>query len=193
MTEERNTRVRSSQIKSILPDDLEATNDRVDNYIPSYDLATGKFTWSQNISGASNIEDLGDVDFDSGTPIDGYSLVYDNATSKWKAELISGGDFSDGGEAGGADRKLGNTDNYDLEFLTNNLTRLHIKDTGKIGIGTDDPFSQLRVVSGLAEMMRVLKKGGVHRINTPNIISSMKTHSKFEFGGAGVYVEEWDI
>ncbi len=42
---ERNTRIRASQIQSILPDDLEATNSLTDNYVPSYDLASGKFTW----------------------------------------------------------------------------------------------------------------------------------------------------
>ena len=50
-----------------------------------------------------------------------------------------GGDFSDGGEAGGADRTLGNTDNYDLGFLTNNSNRLHIQNDGIVGIGTISP------------------------------------------------------
>lgn len=45
-----------------------------------------------------------------------------------------GGDFSDGGEAGGADRTLGNTDNFDLGFLTNNLERLEIKNTGNVNV-----------------------------------------------------------
>lgn len=55
----------------------------------------------------------------------------------------AGGDFSDGGEAGGADRSLGNTDNYDLNFLTNNTSRLNINNDGgirldgKVGIFTD--------------------------------------------------------
>ncbi len=44
-------------------------------------------------------------------------------------------DFVDGGEAGGADRTLGNTDNFDLGFLTNNVERLHIQNDGLIGIG----------------------------------------------------------
>jgi len=53
------------------------------------------------------------------------------------------GDFANGGEAGGAGRSLGNTDNYDLGFLTNNVTRLNIKNDGGIrldgnlGIFTD--------------------------------------------------------
>jgi len=43
-----------------------------------------------------------------------------------------GGDFSDGGEAGGADRSLGNTDNYALSFLTNNLARLVLTAGGDV-------------------------------------------------------------
>jgi len=55
----------------------------------------------------------------------------------------AGGDFSNGGEAGGADRTLGNTDNYSLGFLTNNTQRVKINNDGGIrldgnlGIFTD--------------------------------------------------------
>lgn len=48
---ERNTRIRASQISSILPDDLEATNALVEGYVAKYDSATGKFTWIQMSSG----------------------------------------------------------------------------------------------------------------------------------------------
>jgi len=171
---ERNTRIRYSQIASVRPDDLDATNGLTDTYIPSYDQATGKFTWvAQSAGGAgsegyttsfdnndlssagilivnhnlnstyplviiydnnnlviepdeieyktanqieidlssfapisgtwhirvnsggssvSNIEDLGDVDFDSGTPTDGQALIYDSGSSKWKAQDVPGGD-----------------------------------------------------------------------------------------------------
>lgn len=44
----------------------------------------------------------------------------------------------------------------------------------------------------LAETLRILKKGGVHRVNTPEITSSMKIHSSFDLGNVGVYKEEWD-
>jgi len=91
---ERNTRIRYSQIASVRPDDLDATNALVNNYIPSYDESTGKFTWVAQGSGGgtvSNIEDLNDVDFDSGTPTDGQALIYDSASGKWKAETIPGG------------------------------------------------------------------------------------------------------
>ncbi|MHA1787843.1 MAG: hypothetical protein ACTSXT_01320 [Candidatus Helarchaeota archaeon] len=41
----------------------------------------------QNIINES-IEDLSDVDFDSGTPTDGQVLTYDSGSGKWKAETI---------------------------------------------------------------------------------------------------------
>ena len=42
----------------------------------------------------------------------------------------SAGDFKNGGDAGGADRTLGNTDAYSLGFETNNIDRLNITATG---------------------------------------------------------------
>jgi len=48
---ERNTRIRKTQISSVGPDDFDATNSPADNQIPTYDNATGKFTWA-NVEGA---------------------------------------------------------------------------------------------------------------------------------------------
>lgn len=42
----------------------------------------------------------------------------------------------------------------------------------------------------LAETFRVLKTGGWHRVNTPSIIATMKAHSDFRKGFAGVYTGE---
>jgi hypothetical protein len=47
----------------------------------------------------------------------------------------AGGDFSDGGDLAGADRTLGNTDAFDLGFITNNLVRIHIQSDGLVGFG----------------------------------------------------------
>lgn len=44
----------------------------------------------------------------------------------------------------------------------------------------------------LAETLRVLKPGAIHRINTPNLAKSMQSHSDFSKGINGVYKEEWD-
>ncbi len=74
-------------------------------------------------------------------------LVFDNELGEffywhnglWNEISNREGDFSNGGEAGGADRTLGNTDNYGLGLKTNNNTRLLVDNTGNIGIGTTDP------------------------------------------------------
>ncbi len=52
-----------------------------------------------------------------------------------------GGDFSDGGEAGGAARTLGNTDAHALGFETNNIERVRIQSDGRVGIATTAPTS----------------------------------------------------
>ena len=44
----------------------------------------------------------------------------------------------------------------------------------------------------LSEVFRVLKKGGIHRINTPDLLSSMKRFSDFSLGYKGVYQDEWN-
>ena len=44
----------------------------------------------------------------------------------------------------------------------------------------------------LAETLRILKQGAVHRVNTPNILASMRDNSDFSRGFGGVYIDEWD-
>lgn len=44
----------------------------------------------------------------------------------------------------------------------------------------------------LAEAFRVLRKGGIHRVNTPCLREAMRVHSRFELGASGVYEQEWD-
>ena len=51
----------------------------------------------------------------------------------WEA-VAGGGDYADGGEAGGADRTLGNTDSFSLGLLTNNLERVQIEADGKVAV-----------------------------------------------------------
>lgn len=60
-----------------------------------------------------------------------YYRIPDGTTAE-----IGGGDFSNGGEAGGDNRSLGNTDAFDLSFLTSGETRLQISESGTVGIGT---------------------------------------------------------
>lgn len=53
-------------------------------------------------------------------------------------------------------------------------------------------ISQKDQIVLLAESYRVLKESGVHRINTPDLIVSMRNHSDFSLGKKGVYENEWD-
>lgn len=53
-------------------------------------------------------------------------------------------------------------------------------------------LSQRDAVGFLAEARRVLMDGAVHRVNSPNLASSMRDHSDFTRGLAGTYTEEWD-
>lgn len=60
--------------------------------------------------------------------------------------LVGGSaDFRNGGEAGTAARSLGNTDNFDLNILTNGASRITIKDSGRVGIGVTNPDQPLEV------------------------------------------------
>ena len=56
---------------------------------------------------------------------------------------IGSGDFADGGEAGGANRSLGNTDNYSLSLLANNVAQLTAYGSGWVDIG------KLNAVTGI--------------------------------------------
>jgi len=53
-------------------------------------------------------------------------------------------------------------------------------------------LNQKEQIIFLAETMRVLKKGAVHRINTPNLLASMRDNSDFRKGKNGVFTGEWD-
>ena len=53
-------------------------------------------------------------------------------------------------------------------------------------------ISQKQQVCFLAETLRVMKDGAWHRISTPCLNASMRWHSHFEDGIAGVYTGEWD-
>jgi predicted SAM-dependent methyltransferase len=54
-------------------------------------------------------------------------------------------------------------------------------------------ITQLAQWQFLAETLRVLRPGCWHRVNTPNILASMKRHSDFKKGFPGVYTgeEQW--
>lgn len=53
-------------------------------------------------------------------------------------------------------------------------------------------LTQKEQIIFLAETFRVLKKGGIHRVNTPRLDTSMRKNSNFSKGFAGVYKDEWN-
>jgi len=67
-----------------------------------------------------------------------------NSAYNW-GNHSANGYFSNSGEAAGANRTLGNIDNYALGFKTNNATRLHIANDGNVGIGIVSPSDILTV------------------------------------------------
>jgi hypothetical protein len=90
------------------------------------------------------------------------------------------------------DIRGGREDLYILNFLEDGLP---LPDNSVDIIYHEDFFEHLTQRNQflfLAESLRVLKVGGVHRINTPNILASMRDHSDFSKGAKGVYVQEWD-
>ena len=44
----------------------------------------------------------------------------------------------------------------------------------------------------LSESLRILKKGGIHRISTPDLLISMQESSDFSQGLKGIFLGEWD-
>jgi hypothetical protein len=81
------------------------------------------------------------------SPTTGHVLTSDGTgVGTWQAPAF---DFSDGGEAGGMDRTLGNTDGFSLGLLTGNTTRIHIASDGKVGVSTTTPKSALQVDGGI--------------------------------------------
>ncbi len=79
----------------------------------------------------------------SGIIIEAGHLQLPDGSKLFTANLS--GDFSDGGEAGGADRTLGNTDFFALGLLTNNLQRITFLGNGAVGVGITSPKALFQV------------------------------------------------
>jgi hypothetical protein len=85
--------------------------------------------------------------------------------------------------------------NYDRFFVFSADHDWRIEDNSIDFICHEDVFehiSQKGQIKLLAAALRALKPGGIHRINTPCLRESMRRHSDFSIGAAGVYVDEWD-
>jgi hypothetical protein len=109
--------------------------------IALYGTVDGAVSFSAPVDGGYTTYTLPGYDGSNGQ----FLSTNGKAELSWQTAAAGGGDFSNGGDTGGADRTLGNKDNYDLGFITNNQTRLVIQNDGNIGIGTDTPGAALEV------------------------------------------------
>lgn len=95
-----------------------------------------------------------------------------------------GGDFPNGGNAGAANRTIGNSDNYSLGLKTNNSVRIHMTNAGDVGIGTTSPSRQLHVVDDSATLA-----GARLEASTTNIGTALEFYSN---GATGTF-RNWKI
>lgn len=73
------------------------------------------------------------------------SLKSTDQSSTASAGSSSGNSFVSGGNSFGLNSSIGNSDNFNLDILTNNLPRMTFTNTGNVGIGTSSPTSKLQV------------------------------------------------
>jgi predicted SAM-dependent methyltransferase len=99
-------------------------------------------------------------------------------------------------EAYGEDRDGVESRGTREDFFAIDLTRGLPLPDGSVELVFHEDFiehlSQRDAIGFLAETHRVLMDGGVHRVNSPNLVSSMRDHSDFTRGLAGIHTGEWD-
>ena len=181
---EKHTRVKASQIADIRPADITAyaTNEPTDNYIPSYDEATGKWTWVENTGGTS-AHSIVDSDY--------HTDKADYIDAPQSPTILSGGVLSEGTNAGtfkvSALTALIRTDTTDVAALKkitlaeqdNQAITLadtayfvcldYNSDTPQITISTTRPNGQTIISIG-----QILKDGDdvIHYLNSGNRLVS---------------------
>ena len=75
-------------------------------------------------------------------------------------QLGNGNFWKIGGNTEGGVRNLGTTDNYGLPFLTNNVERMRITETGSVGIGTSSPGLLLHVAASSGSQQGIYLSDG---------------------------------
>jgi hypothetical protein len=137
---------------------------------------------SDAIAADADTDDLNELN--TGLSLSGTTLNLTDAGGLLTADLsgLSLGDFSNLGEAGGADRVLGNTDAFGLGLMTNNIDRLHILNDGKVGIGTASPVGKLDV-SGVLNLLASgdSMQPGSLKLHSDNYLHLMGGTSGFKF------------
>lgn len=95
-------------------------------------------------------------------------------------------EYSDGGEARAKNRLLGNTDAFDLAFITSGTSRLKIKDDGDIGIGTaatgsPDELLHISKTVGAGDVALLIENSFGNVVSSPPTTETASL--KFGFGG----------
>lgn len=97
---------------------------------------------------------------------------------------LSGGDFSEGGEIAPYNRSLGNTNAFDLGFITDGVARLWIESNGNIGLGTFIPSEQLEITGNFRLPATTANTGIIYSDARP-FLHSFGTNNFFAGGNAG--------
>lgn len=109
-------------------------------------------------------------------------------------------DFADGGESGGANRTLGNTDAFGLAFLTNNQERLQIAQDGSVDINASGDFALELNQGGTGRLFRGQSDNNntdleVYGYNSDSILRLTTGNDNHEaiikFGTEGAANEGW--
>jgi len=82
--------------------------------------------------------------------------------------------YTDGGELSLAARELGNTDNFNLSFITNDLHRIHITSGGKVSIGqnVNSATVQLEVIGTAGSNIGGFPSGLMHVTGSGTTVNS---------------------
>ncbi|HEB27652.1 MAG TPA: hypothetical protein ENI05_07720, partial [Porticoccus sp.] len=123
----------TAQINGILTDVSATSEEGALTFEVASDSALVEAMRIQGVSGGiSRVEVNGQIKVTGGAPGSDKVLTSDAAgLATWETPS-GGGDFSDGGEAGGANRTLGNTDAFNLGFKTSNVERMFISAAGHL-------------------------------------------------------------
>ncbi|MFA5799316.1 MAG: hypothetical protein WC892_07140, partial [Patescibacteria group bacterium] len=111
----------------------------------AYDLGSASSSWRDIY--ASGTASLANV---SSTNI--YASGYVSTTNLYVNGTSFGNAFVQGGNSFGATGTLGTNDAYNLDFETNNTSRLTILSGGNVGIGTVNPTAKLSVDTGYVQV-----------------------------------------